>query len=93
MVYVVIGLCVGYGVSFIIATALQCSPINYSWLQIDSAVQGQCNNIHLQSWMSAICNIVIDLIILVLPLKNLYALQINLKKKFMIMLMFSLGIL
>ncbi|KAG9734558.1 hypothetical protein KCU73_g10737, partial [Aureobasidium melanogenum] len=42
--------------------------------------------------MSAIFNIVIDLIILVLPLKELFALQTSLKKKLMVMVMFSLGI-
>ncbi|KAH8668745.1 CFEM domain-containing protein [Xylariales sp. PMI_506] len=92
IVYIVIGLCIAYGVSFILATAFQCSPINYSWLQIDSTVRGSCNNINLQGWLSAIFNITIDLIIIVLPLKSLYGLQINWKKKFMIMLMFSVGI-
>ncbi|KAH8199888.1 hypothetical protein TruAng_005944 [Truncatella angustata] len=67
-------------------------PVNHSWLQVDSAHLGTCNNINLQGWMSAICNIVIDLIIIVLPLKNLLGLQIKLKKKIMIMFMFSLGI-
>lgn len=93
IVYGVIGLCVAYGTGFVFATMFQCAPINYSWLQVDSSVKGQCNNIHIQGWMSAICNIVIDLIILVLPLKNLFGLQIDLKKKIMIMFMFSLGIL
>lgn len=93
IVFVVIGLCVGYGVSFVLATAFQCNPINHSWLQVDSAHLGTCNDIHLQGWMSAICNIVIDVVIIVLPLKNLYGLQIKLKKKLMIMFMFSLGIL
>ncbi|ETS73507.1 hypothetical protein PFICI_14453 [Pestalotiopsis fici W106-1] len=92
LVFGVCGLCVGYGVSFVIITAFQCNPINHSWLQVDSTHLGHCNNISLQSWMSAVCNIVIDLIIIVLPLKNLYGLQIRLKKKIMIMFMFSLGI-
>ncbi|KAI0018777.1 CFEM domain-containing protein [Xylariomycetidae sp. FL0641] len=92
LVFGVIGLCVGYGVSFLVATALQCRPIAYSWLQIDSTVAGTCNDINLQGWMSAILNIVIDLVIVALPLRNLYAIQIALKKKIMIMFMFSLGI-
>lgn len=93
MVFGVCALCVGYGVSFVLATAFQCNPINHSWLQVDSTHLGHCNNINLQSWMSAVFNIIIDLIIIVLPLKNLYGLQIALKKKIMIMFMFSLGIL
>lgn len=92
IVYGVCGLCAAYGIVFITITAVQCQPVSYSWEQIDSNAVGQCNNIHLQGWMSAICNIVIDLIILVLPLKNLYGLQLNWKKKLMLMFMFSLGI-
>ncbi|KAI4595203.1 hypothetical protein KJ359_007179 [Pestalotiopsis sp. 9143b] len=92
IVFIVCGLCVGYGVSFVFATAFQCNPINHSWLQVDSTHLGACNNINIQGWMSAVCNIIIDLIIIVLPLRNLYGLQIQLKKKVMIMFMFSLGI-
>ena len=69
------GICVAYGVSFVLATTFQCSPIPYSWKQLDDNYPGSCNNIHIQGWMSAIFNIVIDLIILILPLKELYALQ------------------
>jgi hypothetical protein len=93
VIYCVIGLCVGYALGFVFATAFQCSPVNYSWLQIDSTVEGKCNQVNLQGWMSAIFNIIIDLIIIGLPLKHLYGLQVGLKKKLMIMLMFSLGIL
>ncbi|KAK8087847.1 hypothetical protein PG997_002808 [Apiospora hydei] len=90
--YGVIGLCSAYGIAFVFATMFQCQPIEYSWKQIDSTYPGKCNDIHLQGWMSAILNIAVDLVVLVLPLKQLYQLQTNLKKKIMIMIMFSLGI-
>lgn len=94
IVYGVCGLCASYGVSFIFATAFQCSPVEWSWQQVDDNWgSGSCNNIHLQGWMSAILNIVIDLIMLTLPLKSLWGLQMKLRKKLMIMFMFSLGIL
>ncbi|KAK1981520.1 CFEM domain-containing protein [Colletotrichum cereale] len=92
LVYGTMALCLAYGIAFITCTALQCMPISYSWEQIDSKKVGKCNDIHLQGWMSAICNIVIDVVILVLPLKKLSELQMKLKKKLMIMFMFSLGI-
>ncbi|KAG9562314.1 CFEM domain-containing protein, partial [Aureobasidium melanogenum] len=92
IIYVVIGICITYGFSFVLATTFQCSPVPYSWKQLDDNYKGSCNNIHIQGWMSAIFNIVIDLIILVLPLKELFALQTSLRKKLMVMVMFSLGI-
>lgn len=92
-IYGTMGLVGAYGFAFIMATAFQCSPPNHSWLQLDATHSGSCNNINLQGWFSAIFNIVIDLIILALPLKHLYRLNISMKKKLMIMLMFSLGVL
>lgn len=94
IVYGVCGLVIAYGLSFIFATAFQCWPVQWSWQQVDDNWgTGSCNNIHMQGWMSAIFNIVIDLIMLALPLKNLWELQMKLKKKLMIMFMFTLGIL
>jgi hypothetical protein len=93
VVFGVMAIVVGYGIAFVIATALQCWPAEYAWQQVDSAYEGTCNNIHLQAWMAAIFNIAIDLILLILPIKNLWGLQMETKKKIMIMFMFSLGIL
>lgn len=93
LVYGACGLVIAYGIAFIIATALQCWPAEYAWQQVDENYQGRCNNIHLQGWMSAIFNILIDIVLLALPLKNLWALHMEMKKKLMIMFMFSLGIL
>jgi len=93
VVYVVMGLCAGYGIAFVFATVFQCSPIPYAWRQVEDPLGGRCNNINLQGWTSAVFNIALDLVVLALPLKNLYKLQMSLRKKLMIMVMFSLGIL
>ncbi|KAI3393294.1 hypothetical protein diail_4476 [Diaporthe ilicicola] len=91
-IWAVIGLCLAYAVSFFFATFFQCWPINHAWMQLEEWHQGHCNNIHLQGWLSAIFNIILDIIILALPLKELYKLHVNLQKKLMLMVMFSLGI-
>lgn len=91
--YGVMALIAGYGISFVTATALQCWPANYAWQQVDDTHDGKCNNVHLQAWMAAAFNIVLDLALLILPLPSLWALNMGLKKKMMIMVMFSLGIL
>ncbi|KAK7702565.1 hypothetical protein SLS64_009528 [Diaporthe eres] len=91
-IWATIGLCSAYALSFFFATLFQCSPINHAWLQLEEWHHGQCNNIHLQGWCSAAVNIVLDIIILVLPLHELYKLHVNLQKKLMLMVVFSLGI-
>jgi hypothetical protein len=91
--YAIEVLVVAYGISFTTATALQCWPARYAWKQIYSDEQGTCNNIHLQAWLAAVFNIVLDVILLALPLGSLWKLNMGLKKKLMVMAMFSLGIL
>jgi len=90
--YGVMTLVACYGIAFVTATALQCWPASYAWTQIDSNSKGTCNDIHLQAWLAAACNIALDLLLLVLPLHNLWMLNMGLKKKLQIMVMFSLGI-
>ncbi|KAF2091595.1 hypothetical protein K490DRAFT_31609, partial [Saccharata proteae CBS 121410] len=91
-IYIVLGLCVAYGIAFMIVTIFQCNPISYAWTQWDGFHEGSCNNIHLQSWLSAALNIPLDLLVCVLPLRNLSQMNMSLKKKIGVMLMFSLGI-
>jgi hypothetical protein len=89
----IIGLTAAYGFVFFMVTLLQCYPIPYTWLQLDETQHGKCNNENIQGWLSAIINIILDLIILVLPLKRLYMLNMGMKKKMLTMCMFGLGIL
>ncbi|GKT53837.1 CFEM domain-containing protein [Colletotrichum tofieldiae] len=91
-IWVTIGLTLAYAAAFFFATLFQCWPINHAWLQLEENHVGRCNNVHLQGWMSAVFNIVLDIIILALPLHQLYQLQMPLKKKLMVMVVFSMGI-
>ncbi|KAF2791700.1 hypothetical protein K505DRAFT_219712, partial [Melanomma pulvis-pyrius CBS 109.77] len=90
-VYIVIGLCLAYCITFLFATIFQCTPVTYTWTQWDGLHPGKCNNIHIQGWMSAIINIVLDVIVMVLPLRQLSRLVMNWKKKAAVMSMFLVG--
>lgn len=93
IVYGVLALSVGYGIGFVIATVCQCHPITYGWAQWDGLHEGTCNNINLQGWLSAIFNIILDVMVIALPLGKLSKLALTFTKKMTIMLMFSLGLL
>jgi hypothetical protein len=90
--YWVMGLCVLYTLAFFLVTTIQCWPVSLAWTQWDGLHKGTCNDIHLQGWIAAAINIVLDAIVMVLPLKHLAKLNMSLKKKLMVMAMFSLGI-
>ncbi|KAH8805187.1 hypothetical protein F5884DRAFT_442227 [Xylogone sp. PMI_703] len=91
-VYALIAVNVGYLISFEVISIWQCRPINGAWKRWDGTYATTCNNINLQSWMSAAFNIILDLFMFILPLPELYKLTMSPKKKLHIMLMFSVGL-
>ncbi|EUC45108.1 hypothetical protein COCMIDRAFT_96449 [Bipolaris oryzae ATCC 44560] len=92
IVYSVMGLSAAYTVAFFFATLLQCTPISMAWTQWDGLHKGTCNNIHLQGWIAAAINILLDAIVMALPMKHLAGLNMGIKKKLMVMSMFGVGI-
>jgi hypothetical protein len=91
LIYGVMGLSVAYTIAFLFATTFQCTPGSYAWTQWDGLHEGKCNDIHLQGWISAGINILLDVVVMVLPLKHLAELNMNLRRKLMVMSMFSVG--
>ncbi|KAH7397235.1 hypothetical protein BKA66DRAFT_408993 [Pyrenochaeta sp. MPI-SDFR-AT-0127] len=93
VIYGVMGLSVAYTIAFFFATTFQCVPLSYAWNQWDGLHKGKCNDIHVQGWVAAAINIALDVIVMVLPLRHLARLNMNLKRKLMVMAMFSVGII
>ncbi|KAI2835595.1 hypothetical protein CBS115988_2031 [Aspergillus niger] len=92
LTYIVIGLNIAYLLAFVLVSIFQCRPIQGAWLHWDGEGNYKCNHINAQGWASAIINMLLDLIVMILPLKQLYELQLSIKKKAFVMCMFSLGI-
>lgn len=90
--YTVMGISGAYTIAFFFATLFQCSPISMAWNQWDGLHKGTCNDIHLQGWIAAAINILLDAVVMILPMKHLAGLNMGLKKKLMVMSMFGVGI-
>ncbi|KAF7187197.1 Satratoxin biosynthesis SC1 cluster protein 4 [Pseudocercospora fuligena] len=91
LVYIMIGVNVCYMLAFILGSAFQCKPISLTWTQWDGEHTGSCVSFNGLGWSSAICNILIDLVVIGMPMPLLYSMKLNNKKKFMVMLMFGVG--
>jgi hypothetical protein len=91
--YVVIALNVGYMLSFVLISIFQCRPINAAWLRWNGEYPAECNNINAQAWASAAINMVLDIVTMALPLRELSKLNLSPRKKVLVMIMFSLGFL
>lgn len=80
-IYGLMALCAVYTIAFTIVTTIQCLPISYAWTQWDGLHEGTCNDIHLQGWIAAAGNILLDVLVMLFPLKHLYGLNMSLRKK------------
>ncbi|CZT24213.1 uncharacterized protein RCC_09931 [Ramularia collo-cygni] len=91
LVYATIALNGAYAITFIFITIFQCAPVNYAWHKWDGTRPGSCNSINAQSWASAIINIILDIVVVALPMPMLWGMNLNLRKKLLVMLMFGVG--
>ena len=90
-VYVVMGVTFAYLIAFLVVSAFQCTPVSYAWTHWDGEHEGVCRNVNAQGWAAAAFNIVLDVAILVMPLKLVYKLNLHWKKKLQISLMLGVG--
>ncbi|KAF7125862.1 hypothetical protein CNMCM5793_002155 [Aspergillus hiratsukae] len=92
MTYVAIGLNTCYLIVFELISVFQCRPLQGAWLHWYGEGHYSCNNINAQGWAAAAINMILDLIVMALPLRELYRLNLSWRKKILVMSMFSLGL-
>jgi hypothetical protein len=92
-VYVLIGLNVCYCIAFSLTMAFQCTPVSGAWLAWSGEFQAQCVNINYIGWSGAAVGIVFDVATIFLPIPQLVGLNMSLKKKLQVSLMFVVGLL
>ena len=82
-----------YLIAFVLVSVFQCHPIDGAWLRWDGEHPAKCQNINAQGWAAAAINMFLDIVTMVLPLRELSKLSISLRKKMQLMVMFTLGLL
>lgn len=92
-IFVLVGVSAAYGFAFTLTCIFNCTPVSYIWENWDGEHTGKCINFHIFAWAHAGINIVLDIIIMAVPLPELWRLSLSLKKKIYIMMMFSIGLL
>ncbi|KAK6005792.1 hypothetical protein QM012_007434 [Aureobasidium pullulans] len=90
-IYAMIGVCLTYIVVFVLVTALQCTPVNMAWLKWDGQHHGKCLDLNADGWASASINIILDLIVMTLPMKQLTVLNMSWQRKVGVIGMFLGG--
>jgi hypothetical protein len=79
--------------SFIVSDFFQCRPVSFFWESWDGEHEGRCFNINALAWAHSAINIALDFWMLYLPATQVWSLQMKVKKKIGVILMFGIGIL
>lgn len=86
-------ICVAYLGVFELLIAFQCNPVSYFWSSWLDTSGGRCLNVNASALSTTLINIVLDIVVLILPMRPILRLQISLKRKIQVVSMFSVGIL
>lgn len=91
--YALIAINLVYAITYDLLLIFQCNPIKGAWLQWDGEFETQCISINVLGWSAAAINIALDLAVIILPLPELFALSLSLRKRLQIIAMFTVGFL
>ncbi|GAB0135218.1 hypothetical protein EsDP_00003564 [Epichloe bromicola] len=81
-----------FGVVFVTTGIFSCTPVSRYWTQhVEKDSTGHCINLNLFAWLHGICNIVLDVWMIALPLSQIKGLELHWKKKVGVVFMFFLG--
>ncbi|KAK2597501.1 hypothetical protein N8I77_012283 [Diaporthe amygdali] len=91
-VFAIIGLCAVCAIAFTIVTIFQCTPIPGAWLRWDGTYDAVCRDVQTQALWAAVMSIILDVATIFLPMSELWALNMSLRKKLGVMTMFATGV-
>lgn len=88
-----VGLVSAYAFAFTITDIFLCQPVSFFWTQWTDKATGKCLNYLTPVFVFSGIGIFLDVFIMAIPLFQLRKLNMSLKKKISVALMFSVGIL
>lgn len=89
MTYMIMICAVCYGVTGYLSTLLLCQPFAYNW---NDMRHGHCGNIRQAGEAGAIANLLIDFITILLPMPQLWRLQLPVAKRLALTGIFGVGL-
>ncbi|KAF2689677.1 hypothetical protein K458DRAFT_130917 [Lentithecium fluviatile CBS 122367] len=78
-------------IAFVFATIFICSPVSLVWKAWDGEHMGKCGNNNHLAFSHAAFSILLDFVALSLPISQIWSLQLSMKKKIGVLLMFGVG--
>lgn len=82
-----------FGLTFILLSIFQCTPIKFYWMQYVEDDKGKCTEINLLGWIHGVVSVAIDVWMIGIPLYEVRKLELHWKKKIGAAIMFLTGTL
>lgn len=82
-----------FGLTFILLSVFQCTPIEFYWLRYVQQSKGHCTRINLLGWIHGGVSVAIDVWMICIPLWQIRTLELHWKKKVGAVIMFLTGAL
>lgn len=79
-----------YFISVVVEGFALCSPVQFNW---DKSIDGECYNQNTAYLAAGIMNLIVDVIIVILPMPQLFRLKMPFARRLGIASMFGLGAL
>ncbi|PVI04707.1 hypothetical protein DM02DRAFT_555946 [Periconia macrospinosa] len=91
LIYVALAIGMLETLIFTVTVCVNCLPVTYIWESWDGQHSGKCIDLNAFVWSHAIIDIVFDIFIFAIPIPELIKLNMSLRKRIMIVAMFSVG--
>ncbi|XWW98940.1 hypothetical protein V2A60_006944 [Cordyceps javanica] len=80
-----------FGLTFMLLSVFQCTPIDFYWLRYIQPINGHCQRINLLGWIHGGVSVAIDVWMIGIPLHQIRKLELHWKKKVGAAIMFLTG--
>ncbi|KAJ5952981.1 uncharacterized protein N7479_011394 [Penicillium vulpinum] len=91
LAYTLIGVNAAIGITWALVDAFRCLPTHLTWTGWKNEETGQCIDFISSILVNCLVNIIVDFILIVMPVYEVVKLQLPLRKKFSVALMFIVG--
>ena len=91
LAYTVIGICVAYAITYVVATFFVCRPFAFNWDK--TIIGGKCLDQPSFFLSASLIGLFLDVIIICMPMPMLWGLNLPLHKRLALTFMFGMGAL
>ena len=80
-------------VTWILVDSFHCIPVHLAWTGWENIESGRCINFITSTFVNGFVNIAVDVIMVMMPMYEVFKLRLSLRKKMGVAIMFGMGLM